>query len=124
MNKWDWRGLSWNPNLTMEFVLEQPEFMDRFHWRGLSCNPNLTMEFILGHPELMDKWDWGELSKDQFQKHPHYNHSLHHKQKYSKVMDELIWKPKIGIKFYEPLLFEFGDTYEMENVLRVKMRND
>lgn len=41
-----------------------------------------------------------------------------YKNKYTDVMDELVYKPGVGIKFFEPCLFEFGDDYETESKLR------
>ena len=55
--KWDWRNLSANPNVTMEYVdahLNDTSF--KWDYRFLSMNPNLTMEYIEAHPEK--KWNY------------------------------------------------------------------
>ncbi len=82
----------------------------------------MTMEFILAHPDL--KWNWNGLSWNGFQKDPRYDWELNHKEKYKHVMDELEWKPMVGVRFFEPLLFEFGDTWKVEEELRLKYKNE
>ena len=39
---WDWYGLSYNPNLTMEFI---DKFNDKpWNWEEISDNPNLKIQ--------------------------------------------------------------------------------
>ncbi len=39
---WDWRGISWNPNITMEVIEKYPD--KPWKWYGISRNSNITME--------------------------------------------------------------------------------
>ena len=41
---WDWRAISWNPNLTMEMIEKYPD--KPWKWEEISSNRNLTMDFI------------------------------------------------------------------------------
>ena len=41
---WDWIWISYNPNITMEFVEKYPD--KPWNWYRLSQNPNITMEII------------------------------------------------------------------------------
>jgi hypothetical protein len=73
-NRWNWGGLSWNKNFTMNDIVAHPELYDRWYqepegrsgpswdWEQLSKNQNFTMADIVAHPELYDRWDWRELS--------------------------------------------------------------
>jgi hypothetical protein len=58
---WDWEGISHNPNLTMEMILEH---LDKpWNWNGISKNPNLTMEFI---EKNIEKINFQHLSSNNF----------------------------------------------------------
>lgn len=84
---WSWRLLSFNPNLTLEFLLEQSANSDVFDWAVVSChknitpemmlatkaqlpwawvhvasNPNLTIEFITQHPKLWINWNYYSIN--------------------------------------------------------------
>ena len=58
---WDWyRGISRNPNLTMDIIERYPD--KPWSWDAISCNPNITIKFIERH---LDKaWDWYEISRN------------------------------------------------------------
>ena len=69
-DKVEWKSLSRNPDITMEFVLAHPD--KPWDWKWLSYNPNITMEFVLApfsrrgeavtHDYSDKPWDWGMLS--------------------------------------------------------------
>ena len=71
---WVWSGVSKNPNVTMEFIKDHPEYP--WDWKWVSYNTNITMEFIEAHPEY--DWDWSEIScnpnltMDFIEAHPEY----------------------------------------------------
>ena len=46
---WDWREISRNPSLTLNFIEVHPE--KPWDWGGISENINLTMDFIEAHPD-------------------------------------------------------------------------
>lgn len=55
---WDWKQISKNPNINMNFVRKHPEFP--WDWNILGRNPNITCDFIKG---FIDKpWNLVELS--------------------------------------------------------------
>ncbi len=58
--EWNWQYISKNSCLTMEF-LEEHIHDPRFPWvwnYGVSDNPNLTEEFVINHyPEIPQKWN-------------------------------------------------------------------
>jgi len=61
---WDWIGVSMNPAITWDFVLNNP----RLHWdfyEGLSNNPNITLEIIKVYPNL--NWDFEAIAKREQQ---------------------------------------------------------
>ena len=41
---WDWDGLSWNSNVTIDFVDLHPD--KSWDWFGLSLNPSVTMDYV------------------------------------------------------------------------------
>ena len=55
---WDWWGISRNLNITMEMIEAYPE--KPWWWYGISCNPNITMEMIEAYPEK--PWNWWAIS--------------------------------------------------------------
>ena len=61
---WDWIGISYNPNITMEFVEDNPD--KPWDWSGISYNPNITMEFIKANPDK--PWNWNGISQNSFEK--------------------------------------------------------
>src|SRR5690348_14705810 len=56
INKVNWRGLSYNTNITCEFF---EKHIDKVDWRYLSENPNISVKFFEKH---LDKVDWRCLS--------------------------------------------------------------
>jgi hypothetical protein len=58
---WDWSGLSYNPNITMQFVLDHQD--KPWDWWGLSRNPNISINDVLDYPDK--SWNWRGLSKSQ-----------------------------------------------------------
>jgi hypothetical protein len=58
--KWNWGGISKNPNITMEDIDSYPDLP--WDWQEISKNPNLTMEDIDSYPDL--PWDWQEISRN------------------------------------------------------------
>ena len=61
-DKLDWNGISWNPNITMEFI---EKYSDKpWDWNGgISRNPNITMEFIEKYSNK--PWNWYYISYNQ-----------------------------------------------------------
>jgi hypothetical protein len=58
---WDKESISFNPNLTLDYVLKNPGSqwgIDGYNWIGLSCIPSLTIEDVKAHPEIKWRWDW------------------------------------------------------------------
>ena len=56
--RWDMKGLSRNPNITIEFVKDHVEGIGRvkWDWEALSSNPGITMQDIESNPTLPWKW--------------------------------------------------------------------
>ncbi len=58
-NPWVWGrgGLSSNPGITLDFIIQFPD--KPWYWGqcGLSSNPGITLDFILQFPD--EPWDWG-----------------------------------------------------------------
>ena len=63
--KWDYYGLSRNPNITWEHVIQNPTMS--WDYYGLSCNPNITWEHVRDNPTL--PWDYHRLSVNKFNRH-------------------------------------------------------
>jgi len=79
---WDWQMLSWNPNLSFQYVLDHPEKSWCWSWLSstvsfqyvldhpelpwdcewMSINPNLPFQYVLDHPEK--SWGWSWLSEN------------------------------------------------------------
>ena len=49
---WSWFSLSYNPNITLDFIEKNLYKVD---WKRFSYNPNLTVEFIEKYP--YENWD-------------------------------------------------------------------
>ena len=45
--------------MTIDFAIEHKDKLD---WKGISCNPGITMDDIIDHPEL--PWGWEEISQN------------------------------------------------------------
>ncbi len=58
---WDYNILSYNPNITLKYVLDNPDKPWSYHF--LAQNSSITMKDILAHPEL--PWDYSALSLNQ-----------------------------------------------------------
>lgn len=68
---WDWGGLSYNPNVTCDFI--QAHIHKRWSWTQLSLNPNITCEFVQATQRrwgISDWWRWNFLFRNKFSKHP------------------------------------------------------
>jgi len=61
---WKWDSLSRNHIVTMENILKHPELP--WSWEFVSSNPNISMDDITNHPEI--PWDWSEISNNDFEK--------------------------------------------------------
>ena len=57
---WDYRWLSFNPNITWEIVQNNPHV--GWHHGWLSKNPNITWEIVKNNPE--QDWNYYMLSKN------------------------------------------------------------
>src|SRR5258708_4326649 len=57
---WNWGCLSRNPNITWEFVQNNPDIP--WDWDYLSRNPNITWEIIQNNSDK--PWNWGYLSRN------------------------------------------------------------
>ena len=54
--KWNYSGLSFNPNVTIEYIMENKD--KPWNWFYVSGNANLTPDFIENNLDL--KWEWFE----------------------------------------------------------------
>ena len=63
--KWNYSGLSYNPNITLEYVIQNPNIP--WDYNGLSCNPNITWEHVRDNPNI--PWDYCGLSTNKFNRH-------------------------------------------------------
>src|SRR3954465_2989882 len=55
---WDWYGLSQNPNITWQAILDN---LDKpWNWYYISHNPNITWKNI--YDNLDKPWDWSGIS--------------------------------------------------------------
>jgi len=58
--EWNWEGVSHNPNLTWEFVLNN---MDKdWNWRDISRLPEITWDIVQEYSEM--RWNYLTLSKN------------------------------------------------------------
>jgi hypothetical protein len=58
--KWNWNGLSQNPIMTWDMVLEYPD--KPWSWWALSKNPNITWDIVINNPSK--PWNWEGLSSN------------------------------------------------------------
>ena len=61
-SKLDWRCISCNSNIKMEFIntnLDKP-----WNWFSVSQSPNITMKYILENPDK--PWNWNGISRNPF----------------------------------------------------------
>ena len=58
--KWDYRGLSGNPNITWDIVLANPD--KAWNYDALSRNPNITWDIVLANPDKA--WNYAALSEN------------------------------------------------------------
>ena len=63
-DKLNWYNISYNPNITMEIIENNPD--KPWDWYDISYNPNITMEFIEKYPEK--PWHWANVSYNKFTK--------------------------------------------------------
>lgn len=62
---WYYEGLCSNPNMSIDFFREfiiKPDEVHRVDWHLLSCNPSITMDDVVEHPNY--KWDDRYLSSN------------------------------------------------------------
>lgn len=59
LSLWDWGDLSNHPLITMEFTREHRDLEWAYYY--VSINPNLTWEFVRENPTV--GWDWKEVSR-------------------------------------------------------------
>ena len=57
---WDWYCLSYNPNVTAEFINNHSP--ESWNWYVVSCNPNITWKDINDFPHLL--WDWNGILRN------------------------------------------------------------
>lgn len=57
-----WSALGNNSNLSIKFILDNPQFMDKWDWKTISRNKNMTHVVINAHPEL--KWHWESMEQN------------------------------------------------------------
>jgi len=58
--RWDWNGISENPNITWEIIKENPN--KDWSWWYISRNPNITWEIIKANPNK--PWNWHGISSN------------------------------------------------------------
>jgi len=75
--QWDWKGISWNPNITMEIIEKYPN--KPWSWYWISRNSNITMEFI---EKNVNKINFEELSRNRFIYH---NKSVKKRERYKNL---------------------------------------
>jgi hypothetical protein len=54
--------ISWNPNITLNDILEHPD--KGWDWFWISQNPNITLKDILKYPDKGWHWEW--ISQNKF----------------------------------------------------------
>lgn len=57
---WSWSDVSFNSNVSIDFIQQHPEFP--WDWEQVACNPNLTIEFVRAHPNI--PWNWKKISQN------------------------------------------------------------
>jgi hypothetical protein len=58
--RWDWRGISRNPNMTWEIVADNLNC--DWAWNWLSSNPNIRWEHMAGAMDLPWDWTWASFN--------------------------------------------------------------
>ena len=61
---WDWNYISYNPNITMDIIINNPD--KPWGWYSISRNPNITWDIIRDNPDK--PWNWESLSCNKFTK--------------------------------------------------------
>jgi len=99
--KWYWREISENPNIRLIDIKNNMYFP--WDINGLSLNPNITLDFMIEYKEK--KWNLSLISRNLFSKHPHFHNCVNiiiysirrffimHKYKMLKIKDELECMP-------------------------------
>lgn len=59
----------------------------KWYWREVSANPNLTFEFIRDNPNL--NWDWCNISANEFNHAPYFQ-SDNYRKRQTKIMHDII----------------------------------
>ena len=59
-NPWDWNAITYNPNLTMDYIISHPNIDWNFHY--ISFNDNITMEDIKA---TQIPWIWSHVSRNR-----------------------------------------------------------
>jgi hypothetical protein len=65
LTKWTkthWTELGNNPNLTIDFIIDHPEFIDKWNFVTVSRNKNITPAIINANPCL--DWNWTSISQN------------------------------------------------------------
>ena len=94
---WDWRGISKNPNITMDIIEKYPN--KPWDWWWISQNPNITMDIIEKYPNKA--WSWWGISRNPF--NPLNKAIKEWKEKIREVNDEIKFSPHIGGSEYNKL---------------------
>ena len=55
---WIWYGISQNPNITWDIIINNPD--KPWRWCGINQNPNITWDIIINNPDK--PWDWNAFS--------------------------------------------------------------
>ena len=58
--RWDWKRMSRNPNLTMDIIEKYPN--KPWNWESISQNPNITIETIEKYPNKPRSWQGVSLN--------------------------------------------------------------
>ena len=58
--KWNWHGISFNPNITWDIIVNNPQY--DWDWYWISQNPNITWDIIVNNPKC--KWSWFCISQN------------------------------------------------------------
>ena len=58
---WNWKlGISYNPNITIEFINKYGGMCKQFDWKAISKHKNITMDIIEKYPDK--PWNWKYIS--------------------------------------------------------------
>jgi hypothetical protein len=55
-----WSAFGTNSNVTIRFILNNPQYMQKWDWKTISCNKNMTPSVIDAHPYL--PWNFEAMS--------------------------------------------------------------